>query len=360
MATKIAFCLVENNRGEILFIQRGYGREKGKWALPGGLVDRGESHAVAAARETLEEAGMKVEVISRVLPRNMTGKTSARTYFGKSVGGKLRPKRPECSDAKFIDPRHIKRHQLAFRRDWETLDVWRDMKAKLAEAKSAPLPACPYCASADVGIRDYPHHNQYVCNACQKTFNPSSPLKSERKPDAAPGDEWELIGTRVYGEEDYDMVSDWLRSEISDVEKRGLSGVDGLTRYINGRTFQYMLVFADVRGDILGVYRTPKNSRAANKDAFKSKPKLPDKPSWHLIGSYSATSSGWANTGSLDNVPKWVLDRTNGGQYNGELRGSRFRYKVRCEVRGDCRTIKVWKKPRMRYWNELKRKEHRR
>ena len=39
MPGRRAFCLVENGRGEILFIRRGYGRENGKWSLPGGFVD---------------------------------------------------------------------------------------------------------------------------------------------------------------------------------------------------------------------------------------------------------------------------------------------------------------------------------
>ena len=38
---KVAFCLVENDKGEVLFVQRAYGKEKGKWSLPGGLVDPG-------------------------------------------------------------------------------------------------------------------------------------------------------------------------------------------------------------------------------------------------------------------------------------------------------------------------------
>ena len=167
---KVAFCLVENRRGEILFIKRGYGREKGKWSLPGGHVDRGESYTRAAARETREETGVRVKIISRVLPREMPGRRPARTYFGKRVGGKLRPKRPECLDAKFLDPRKLKRGQMAFSRDWLTLEVWREMKAKRDEAQAAPLPECPRCGSGDVRIRYYPHHNLYRCNACRKKF----------------------------------------------------------------------------------------------------------------------------------------------------------------------------------------------
>ena len=56
----VAFCLVENDKGEVLFVQRAYGNRKGKWSLPGGLVDRGESSRHAAYRETREETGIVV------------------------------------------------------------------------------------------------------------------------------------------------------------------------------------------------------------------------------------------------------------------------------------------------------------
>ena len=32
----VAFCLVENEKGEVLFVQRAYGKEKGKWSRPRG------------------------------------------------------------------------------------------------------------------------------------------------------------------------------------------------------------------------------------------------------------------------------------------------------------------------------------
>ena len=55
-----AFGLVVNERNEILMIQRGYGREKGQWSLPGGQRDKGESLRRTAVRETLEETGIRM------------------------------------------------------------------------------------------------------------------------------------------------------------------------------------------------------------------------------------------------------------------------------------------------------------
>src|SRR5258708_2124357 len=48
--------------GKVLLIQRGRDPGRGLWALPGGMVDLGETARQAAAREGLEETGLVVEV----------------------------------------------------------------------------------------------------------------------------------------------------------------------------------------------------------------------------------------------------------------------------------------------------------
>ena len=63
---KVAFCLVENEKGRVLMIRRAYGSKKGKWSLPGGFVDRGERRDQAARREVKEETGIIVELTYRL------------------------------------------------------------------------------------------------------------------------------------------------------------------------------------------------------------------------------------------------------------------------------------------------------
>jgi len=53
--------LIHRN-GTILLIKRKFEPNKGKWSLPGGLLEIGEDPAEAARREVMEELGLEVEL----------------------------------------------------------------------------------------------------------------------------------------------------------------------------------------------------------------------------------------------------------------------------------------------------------
>jgi ADP-ribose pyrophosphatase YjhB (NUDIX family) len=52
------------HEGKIVLIKRGNEPSKGKWTIPGGLVELGESLEQAVIRETKEETGLDVETPS--------------------------------------------------------------------------------------------------------------------------------------------------------------------------------------------------------------------------------------------------------------------------------------------------------
>jgi len=92
--------VVVNNAGEILLIRRA---DNDNWALPGGAMDLGESLTSAAARETEEETGVRVEVTGLVGiytdPRHVilyTSNNEVRQEFSvvftaRALGGEPRP-----------------------------------------------------------------------------------------------------------------------------------------------------------------------------------------------------------------------------------------------------------------------------
>jgi len=54
------------DQGRVLLVQRGHEPSKGKWSLPGGMLELGESLTQGVAREVKEETGLNVEAIELV------------------------------------------------------------------------------------------------------------------------------------------------------------------------------------------------------------------------------------------------------------------------------------------------------
>ena len=119
-----AFGLVENDKREILLIQRGYGKDRGKWSLPGGMRDRGESLKRAAIRETVEETGIRMSA-DFLYYRNRSG--SVETWRGRSRGGHLKFQKKECLDAKWFQKDMLPHDAcLAFGPDKIVISKWAD------------------------------------------------------------------------------------------------------------------------------------------------------------------------------------------------------------------------------------------
>ena len=107
----------------IVLLRRGVEPALGKWVFPGGYVDRGESVAEAAARETKEESDLDVAV------GPLLGVYSYRdspvvivVYAAEVVGGELAP-RDESLDARTFTAGEIPWEELAFQ---STKDALKD------------------------------------------------------------------------------------------------------------------------------------------------------------------------------------------------------------------------------------------
>ena len=116
------FGLVVNNRNEILLIQRGYGKHKGKWSLPGGNQDKGETLKRTAVRETKEETGIKM---SAAVLFHKGRRHNFEIWRGRQIGGRLKYQRRECLDAKWFQKDMLPHDaNLAFGPDKIVMDKW--------------------------------------------------------------------------------------------------------------------------------------------------------------------------------------------------------------------------------------------
>ncbi|GAA4857465.1 NUDIX domain-containing protein [Saccharopolyspora cebuensis] len=81
--------VVHDSRGRLLLVKRGRPPAAGKWSLPGGRVEQGESDHAAVRRELLEETGLSVEVgalLGTVLRPGVGGTYEIHDYACRSNG----------------------------------------------------------------------------------------------------------------------------------------------------------------------------------------------------------------------------------------------------------------------------------
>jgi mutator protein MutT len=92
--------------GRVLLVQRGTEPARGRWSIPGGLIDIGESLTDAVIREVREETGLQVEPIELVELLDRIHRDGDRVryhyviadYLCRVVGGNLQA----ASDAEAV------------------------------------------------------------------------------------------------------------------------------------------------------------------------------------------------------------------------------------------------------------------
>ena len=107
-------------RGKVVLIKRKYDPLAGRWSLPGGTLEVGESLETAVAREMLEETGLEVEVgpvvevFDRIL-RDGEGRVEYHfvlvDYLCRPVGGTLQAG-SDVDDAVWVSPDDLAQYQI--------------------------------------------------------------------------------------------------------------------------------------------------------------------------------------------------------------------------------------------------------
>lgn len=110
--------LARDAAGRLLLVRRGRPPFEGRWALPGGFVEYGETTEAACVRETLEETGVAVElggiagVYSRP-DRDPRGHTVSVVYFCRPVAGEARGG-DDAAEARWFLPDELAALSFAF------------------------------------------------------------------------------------------------------------------------------------------------------------------------------------------------------------------------------------------------------
>lgn len=99
--------IIKDGSGRLLLIQRGQDPEAGRWSLPGGRIEPGETDEQALIREVREETGLTVTcqhlVGSVKRPASRGAVLDIRDYAATVTGGGLAAG-DDAADARWVSP----------------------------------------------------------------------------------------------------------------------------------------------------------------------------------------------------------------------------------------------------------------
>jgi ADP-ribose pyrophosphatase YjhB (NUDIX family) len=120
----------------IILLKRGFQPNRGRWSMPGGFVDLGESVEQAAIRETKEEIGLDIEITNLVgVYSRSTDRIVVVVYAAHSEGTPTRTE--EALEVQAFRPTTIPWDQLAFWSDGRALRDYLGLAAESAAAGSS-------------------------------------------------------------------------------------------------------------------------------------------------------------------------------------------------------------------------------
>lgn len=134
--------IVVDESGRVVLVKRAPGLiEAGKWAMPGGYLDRDETAHEGVRREVLEETGYEASVLELLqivtLPNrpNEGGRQNVCMIFVMSAGEKVGKPDAESTEIRWFPLDDLPLGELAFDHA-DTLDIYR---GHLAQAVVLPV-----------------------------------------------------------------------------------------------------------------------------------------------------------------------------------------------------------------------------
>lgn len=111
---KLVACTLVEIDGGILLLKRAIEPGRGKWVVPGGFVDRGETVEAAAVRETREECCIDVDIKRLAGVYSYPGETAVMVFYEASPVSKNFAVGDESLDVQVFLPDDIPWRDLAF------------------------------------------------------------------------------------------------------------------------------------------------------------------------------------------------------------------------------------------------------
>ncbi len=110
-------CFIQQD-GKFLLVQEAKEKIRGKWGLPGGKVDEGESLYEALCREVREETGLVVKEARYVGCKSEWASDGVKHIFAVVADGDIVIPKDEILDARWFAPDEIRAMKEQFRRSW--------------------------------------------------------------------------------------------------------------------------------------------------------------------------------------------------------------------------------------------------
>jgi ADP-ribose pyrophosphatase YjhB (NUDIX family) len=115
----VACAIPANQDDDVYLLKRGFEPNRGRWSMPGGFVDLGESVEDAAIRETKEEIGLTIELRQLVgVYSRSTDRIVVVVYAARAEGTPTRTE--EALEVQAFRPTTI---------PWDELAFWSDGRA---------------------------------------------------------------------------------------------------------------------------------------------------------------------------------------------------------------------------------------
>ena len=111
---KMVVGTIPESDGELLLCRRAIDPEWGKWTLPAGYLENGESVSECAVRETREEAGTDLEELHPYALITLPSVNLVYLMFRAPMKGRAFKPGPESLEVKLIPPGEIPWSDLAF------------------------------------------------------------------------------------------------------------------------------------------------------------------------------------------------------------------------------------------------------